>query len=118
MDKKAPYNIRSIPAYLLIHSIEYEEYVGEKSFGSEWRPKETINNVLFQSTTEMTISSDSREYETTGKIFLDAQKTAPFKMLGVGSKIKFKGRDLVVMDCSPKYAFDPDTPHHYEVRVM
>lgn len=113
-----PLNVRPIPVRLLIHSIGYEEYEGEKSFGSSWLPNETIDYVLFQPKTEWALDSKNREVEIKGIIFLDAVETKPYKPLTVGSKIKFKDWDLVVMDCSPLYTFDPTIPHHYEVRVM
>ncbi len=102
----------------MIHTIEYEEFVRDGSFGDEHAPVETISFVLVQPKSELKRDSNGEEVQTKGTIFLDAVNTPKFKPLKEKSKIRFKGTDYRVIACEALYALNPDVPHHYEVSVV
>jgi hypothetical protein len=108
--------IKPIPKYLLCHSIEYEEYLGQGNFGESWGDKETIDFVRFEPKISLRTDANGQEIQTTGIIFLDAVNTPNFKPLKVKSKVTFNGSEMRVHACKPFYAFD--SIHHYEVEVV
>ncbi|MET3504944.1 putative minor capsid protein [Halalkalibacter oceani] len=109
--------IRPIPKRVLIHSIEYEEFVRDGSFGDEFAPAETISFVLVQPKAELRRDGTGEEVQVQGVIFLDAVNTPNFKRLREKSKVHFNGHDYRVVACDALYALDPKTPHHYEVDI-
>lgn len=109
--------IKPIPKKLLIHSIEYEEFKEDGSFGEEFEPRETIGNVLVQPKTEIRRDLYEEEVQINAVIFLDATNTPKFKPLKEKSKVHFNGREWRVVSCDALYAFDPAKPHHYEVKI-
>ncbi|MEK4825128.1 putative minor capsid protein [Niallia sp. FSL W8-0951] len=111
-------NIPPIPKKLLIHTIEYEEFVKDGSFGEEFAPTETISYVLVQPSSKLRRDGNGEEVQTLGVVFLDAVNTPNFKRLKEKSKVRFKKKDYRVIECESLYALDPDTPHHYEVSLI
>ncbi|WP_017728499.1 putative minor capsid protein [Halalkalibacterium ligniniphilum] len=109
--------IKPIPRRFLIHSIEYEEFVRDGSFGEEFAPSETISFVLVQPKSELKRDSNGEEVQVQGVIFLDAVNTPKFKRLREKSKVKFNGNDYRIVACDALYAFKSNTPHHYEVDI-
>lgn len=109
--------IRPIPKKLLIHSIEYEEFKEDGSFGEEFHPIETITNVLVQPRTEIRRDYNNEEVEIQAVIFLDAVNTPIFKPLREKSKVHFNGRVWRVVSCEHLFTFDFSTPHHFEVGI-
>lgn len=109
--------IKPIPKRLLIHTIEYEEFVKDGSFGEEFAPRETIRNVLVQPKTEIRRDMYQEEIQIDAVIFLDAANTPGFKPLKEKSIVHFNGREWRVVACDALYAFDPEKPHHYEVKI-
>lgn len=111
-------HILPIPKGVLIHRIEYEEFDEDAGFGEKYLPKETIVNVLVQPKTEMRRSSAGEEIQINAIVFLDAANTPGFRPLKEKSKVRFSGREWRVNSCDALYAFDPVTPHHYEVSLI
>lgn len=110
-------HIKTIPKRLLIHSIGYEEFKGDGSFGEESHPGEIIENVLVQPKTEIRRDLYEEEVQIDAVIFLDATNTPKFKPLKEKSKVHFNGREWRVVSCDALYTFDPGVPHHYEVKI-
>jgi hypothetical protein len=110
-------DIRPIPKKLLIHSIEYEEFLGDGPFGEEYAEKETISNVLVHPKTLIHRDEKNEEIQINAVIFLDAVNTPNFKPLTIKSKVYFNGREWRVYQCEPYYTLNPDVPHHYEVMI-
>jgi hypothetical protein len=108
--------IRPIPKQLLIHSIVYEEYLGQGNFGESWGDPETIDCVRFEPKTAIRMDANGEEIETQGIIFLDAVNTPNCKPLKVKSKVTFNGIEMRVHACNPYYGFNQ--VHHYEVEVV
>lgn len=111
-------HIKPIPKKLLIHTIEYEEFKEDGSFGKVYLPKETISNVLVQPRTEIRRDSNNEEVEIQAIVFLDAVNTPLFKPLKEKSKIHFNGRVWRVASCEHLFTFDSARPHHYEVGIV
>lgn len=113
--------LHPIPKRNLIHTITYEEYKGEDPFGGggdDFAESETLSRVLFQPKSSLRRDGNGEEIQLTGIIFLDAKNTPDFKPLIEKSRITFNGKDMRVNACKPLYAFDPKTPHHYEIEVV
>lgn len=109
--------IKPIPKRLLIHTIEYEEFVKDGSFGEEFAPRESIESVLVQPKTEIRRDMYQEEIQIDAVIFLDAVNTPKFKPLKEKSKVHFNGREWRVVACDALYTFNPAIPHHYEVKI-
>lgn len=109
--------IKPIPKRVLIHTIEYEEFLKDGSFGEEFAPRESISGVLVQPKTEIRRDEIQEEIQIDAVIFLDAVNTPGFKPLKEKSKVHFGGREWRVVSCAALYTFNPDQPHHYEVKV-
>lgn len=109
--------IKPIPKRLLIHTIEYEEFVKDGSFGEEFAPSETMTGVLVQPKTEIRRDEIQEEVQINAVIFLDATNTPKFKPLKEKSKVHFNGREWRVVACETLFTFNPDKPHHYEVKI-
>lgn len=109
--------IKPIPRKLLIHTIEYEEFVKDGSFGEEFAPVETLTRVLVQPKTEIMRDSYQEEIQIDAIVFLDSVNTPNFKRLKEKSKVHFGEREWRVVACDALYTFDPAIPHHYEVKL-
>ncbi|MED1602604.1 putative minor capsid protein [Alkalihalophilus marmarensis] len=110
--------LKPIPKRLLIHTIIYEEYRGDSTFGgNDFSPPEDIPFVLVQPKSELRRDATGVEIQIKGTIFLDAKNTPNFKRLKEESRIKFNGEDYRVVGCDALYTTDPNTPHHFEVDV-
>lgn len=110
--------VKPIPKKLLIHTIKYEEFLRDGSFGEEFAPTETISFVLVQPSSKLRRDGNGEEVQTLGVVFLDAVNTPNFKPLKEKSKVRFKEKDYRVIECESLYALDPDMPHHYEVNLI
>ena len=110
--------VKPIPKELLIHEVDYEEYKGTGNFGDEWEDSVTIDHVRFEPETKITRDANGEEVKTQGTLFLDAVNTPKFRQMKVNSKVTFDGQEMRVNACDVLYAFDPDTPHHYEVELI
>src|SRR5690606_4069498 len=110
-------HIEPIPISLLIHSIEYEEFIKVSTYDKEYKPVEIIDNVLVQPIVSIKKDSRGQEVQTKAVIFLDSVNTPNCKELKVDSKITFGSLSGTVIACEPLYTFDTITPHHYEVTI-
>lgn len=109
--------IRPIPRRLLVHSVEYQEYLGSGRNGDTYADKVIIQRVLIQPSFQVkrTVMGDDRQIKAV--IFIDQKHSKPFIEMKPKSKIHYKGKDWIVNACSPIYAFST-TPHHYEVELI
>ena len=112
-------DIRSIPSRLLIHTIEYQEFKGEGTYGPEYEAPEKIGNVLVQMSTEIVIDSTSgEEVQAKGVIYLDPVNTPNYKPLKVKSIVRFQGEQYMVQGRGSHFTVSPDTPHHTKVVII
>lgn len=110
-------SVRPIPHNMLIHTIEYEEFVKDSTFGEEFKPREVITHVLVQPAKGLRIETNDTNIDNRSTIFLDRTNTPKFKELKQRSKVYFRGEELRVVGCKSLYDFHPEIPHHYEVDV-
>lgn len=110
--------INPIPRHLLIHEIEYEEFIRDGSFGEEFKDPETIVHVLVQPKTVLSRGSNNEEVQVRSIMFIDLMNTPNAKELIVKSKVRFNGKVMRVNACNAYYTLDPVTPHHYEVELI
>ena len=110
--------IKAIPKKLLMHIIEYEEFLKDGSFGEQFATMESISFVLVQPKTEMRRDANNEEVQINAIVFLDAVNTPKFKPLKEKSKVHFQGREWRVNACDALFAFNPTVPHHYEVGLV
>lgn len=110
--------VKPIPRNLLIHTITYEEFTGDAAFGEQFSPPVVIANVLIQPLHKTRRDSNGVEVEVNSLVFLDSVNTPLARPLISRSKVSFGADTLRVITCEPLYAFDPVTPHHYEVTLV
>lgn len=110
--------VKPIPPQLLIHTITYEEYLGEAAFGSKYADPLIMTDVLVQPVFKTKRHLEGVDVDIVARIFLDTVNTPMARSLLNRSKITFNGKVLKVVGCSPLYTFDPIVPHHYEVELV
>lgn len=111
-------NIRPIPRKLLIHTVIYEEYLGDEAFGESFGAPITVGRVLVQPLHKMRRDPNGEEVEIHSVIFIDSVNTPLARPFVGKSKVNFNGEDLRVVSCEPLYTLNPDVPHHYEVTLV
>ncbi|WP_353625729.1 putative minor capsid protein [Bacillus sp. JCM 19041] len=110
--------IKPIPRRLLIHTIKYEEFLRDGSFGDEFAEPVSFSFVRMEPKSSFRRNANGEEINLQGVLFLDAQNTPDYQRLKEKSKVHFKGREMRVYACEEYYAFDGKTPHHYEVELQ
>lgn len=108
--------IKSIPKRLLIHSIEYEEFIGSGTWDDEFAEPITIKNVRVEPVSRLNRSGESEGEQVSHVVFVDRMHSSSFPEFKVRSRITFRGVNREVVDVKPFYAFD-DKPHHYEIEL-
>lgn len=108
--------IKSIPKRLLIHSIEYEEFIGSGTWDDEFAEPITINNVRVESVSRLNRTGDSEGEQVSHVVFVDRRHSSSFPSFKIRSRIKFQGVSREVVDVKPFYGFDSE-PHHYEIEL-
>lgn len=106
--------IEPIPEELLIHSVVYEEFLGDTSFGKKWAPPVEITDVRVEPYTNLVATVDGEQIDVSSILFIDTENSSMTSEMKKGSRVKFGEDTMVVVECKPYYAFDPVTPHHYE----
>lgn len=113
--------IRPIPDFLLIHQVEYHEYLGNDGYDDTYAPPVVVEKVRVQpvkSGAQPTGESNRERPSGTLMLFYDCEKSSPHVDFKVDSKVVFEGKNYTVTSVTPVYAFDPDRPHHIEVRLV
>ncbi|WP_017379742.1 putative minor capsid protein [Paenisporosarcina sp. TG-14] len=108
---------RSIPKRLLIHSVNYEEYVGDDRYGETWAKPIEIKFVRVEPSRKVTSNANGEDIVAQSLIFIDAKHSKPFVKMEKGSKVTFNGVETFVNKVDPLYAFGPNI-HHYEIEVV
>lgn len=107
-------DIEPIPEELLIHEVTYEEFLGDTTFGKKWAPPIAITNVRIEPQSNLVATINGESIDVSSMLFIDAVNSSHKTELKKGSRVKFGQDNLTVVECKPYYAFDPNTPHHYE----
>lgn len=110
-------SIRPIPKKMLIHSIQYEEYIGDERWGDKWADPVTINHVLVQPATSLSRGSNSEDVVAQHVLYIDRKHSSKFPHMTEKSKVTFEGDTWEVHKVNPYYAFG-SIPHHYENELV
>lgn len=108
--------IKSIPKRLLIHSIEYEEFLGDDGWDDSFADPITINNVRVNPVSKLSRSNDSEGEQVNHVVFVDRKNSSHFPSFKIKSRITFNDITREVVDVKPYYAFDSE-PHFYEIEL-
>jgi|SRR5690554_3600435 len=108
--------IKSIPKRLLIHTIEYEEFIGSGTWDDEFAEPITINNVRVEPVSRLNRTGDSEGEQVSHIVFIDRQHSTPIPDFKIRSRITFRGVSREVVGVKPFYGFDSE-PHHYEIEL-
>lgn len=109
--------IRPIPLSLLIHSVTYEEYVGNDGWGETYLPPVTLENVLVQPTSNINRSNIAEEKQYKAILFFDMTHSSPKVTFKEKSRVAFNGETMTVQKVNTLYALST-TPHHIEVELV
>lgn len=108
--------IRAMPKAILIHSVEYKEYIGKGRYGKEYKEPITLENVLIQpvSSISRTNAMDSISYNSL--MFYDCVNSLPKKVeFKKESIITFNSEEMIINKINPIYTFNL---HHYELELI
>ncbi|PJZ00379.1 minor capsid protein [Bacillus vallismortis] len=109
---------KPIPANLLFHSIEYEEYAGDSNgWGGNFEPAQSIENVRVEPVTAIMRSNIRDDVEGESIVFIDRLNSTPYKKLKEKSRVTFEGKTYEIQRVKALYDENPGAPHHYEVEI-
>lgn len=109
--------IKAIPKRLLIHTIEYEEFVGSGTWDDEFASPITITGVRVEPVSRLNRSRDSEGEEVSHVVFVDRLHSSAFPDFKIRSRITFMDVSREIVDVKPFHDFDTNAPHHYEVEL-
>lgn len=108
---------RPIPRQLLIHTVEYEEYLNDDGWGDEFAEKVTIERVRMDVNEKVSRSQTSSGTKATNILFVDRTHSSPYPKFKKKSKIYWDGDEYEID--SVKALYDSDqVPHHYELGLV
>ena len=110
--------IKPIPLHLLIHQVEYEEYLGEDDWegGSQYEAPINLKNVRLEYSSELNRNNNSEQITYQARLFFDAHHSRPQDVNFVEkSKVTFNGDEMFVKEVHPIYDV---RLHHYEVVLI
>lgn len=116
-------NVIPIPLHMLIHTVEYHEYIGENG---EWGGSESsyaepiiLKRVRVQPNERLynTSTGDSVTFQSI--LFHDSVNSSPSKQtFKEKSKIVWNGKEMFIKEVEPLYTTNADRPHHTEVILI
>ena len=71
------YMIRPMPKAILIHSVQYKEYVGEDRYGNSFKEPITLKNVLIQPVSAITRGNIGENIIFNSLMFYDCTNSMP-----------------------------------------
>lgn len=108
--------IRPMPKAILIHSVQYKEYVGEDRYGNSFKEPITLKNVLIQPVSATTRGNIGESISFNSLMFYDCTNSIPKDITFTKkSIITFNGEEMVVNKVNPIYTFNL---HHYELELI
>ncbi|WP_430535957.1 putative minor capsid protein [Listeria rocourtiae] len=106
--------VRPIQRRLLIHDIEYQEYIAKGKHGEDWKRGIPIYRVRVEPTNKVVTSAEGDEIQSNTRIFIDRINSTPAFELAEKSKVIFDSKEYIVAAVSTFYAASPQV-HHWEV---
>lgn len=108
--------IRPMPKAILVHSVQYKEYVGEDRYGNSFKEPITLKNVLIQPISSIKRNNLGDLVSFNSLMFYDCTNSMPKNITFTKkSIITFNGVEMVVNKVNPIYTFNL---HHYELELI
>lgn len=108
--------IRPMPKAILIHSVQYKEYIGEDRYGNSFKEPITLENVLIQPVSSIKRNNLGDSVSFNSLMFYDCTNSMPKNITFTKkSIITFNGEEMVVNKVNPIYTF---SLHHYELELI
>ena len=108
--------IRPMPRAILIHSVQYKEYVGEDRYGNSFKEPIALKNVLIQPVSSIKRNNLGDSVSFDSLMFYDCTNSMPKNITFTKkSIITFNGDEMVVSKVNPIYTFNL---HHYELELI
>lgn len=109
--------VKPIPKRLLIHSVDYREYIQDDRWGDRFADPITLRFVRVEPATALNRDATKEEIPARAILFLDRVFTRPFVEPKEKSRVTFQGHEYEVHEVKALYAFGPDV-HHFEVVLV
>ena len=111
--------IGPLPKRWLIHSIEYEEYLGKDDWDNDkYANPIIINHVRFDNKTVFSRDSTQNKILAEAIVFVDARHSKPLPEFKERSKITFNGRTYTLKKIVDCYYPHKNEVRHYELEVI
>lgn len=111
--------IRPLPKNWLIHTIDYEQYMGMDDFGGDaYEEQVTIEHVRVDLTTVSSRDGMQNTIVANGVVFIDAIHSEPLAPFTERSRIIFNECEYIVTKVVPCYHPQSNEVHHWELEVL
>jgi hypothetical protein len=111
--------IKPIPKNILIHSVEYEEFVQGDGFETEdgFKPAVTLTNCRVEAASNIKRTNTGEELQYKALLFFDVVNSSASGQfeLKEKSRVTFDGKTMYVNKVNPIYGF---SLHHYEIELV
>lgn len=105
-----------MPLEILIHEVQYEEYIEQGRHGNDFKEPITLEQVLVQPVSSIKRTNHADEVAYNSLMFFDCVNSRPSDVTFIKkSKIIFNGETMIVNKVNPIYTFDL---HHYEIELI
>jgi hypothetical protein len=109
--------VKPIPKRLLIHSVDYREYIQDDRWGDRFDDPVTLRYVRVEPASDLRRDATKESMPSEAVLFIDRVHSSPFIEPKEKSRITFRGREYEVHQVKALYAFGPEV-HHYEVVLV
>lgn len=109
--------VRPIPKHLLVHSVEYQEYLEDGRWGDSFADPVTVSFVRVEPASSLDRDSSKEEIVAENVLFIDRVHSQPFILPKQKDRIIFDGREFEVHRVEVFYAIG-DRIHHVEVELV
>ena len=110
-------SIRPIPKRLLIHSVDYREFIEDQRWGDGFADPVTLEFVRVEPATSMNRDTSKEEVVARSVLYIDRVHTKPFVQPKEKDRVVFQGKEYEVHKVDVHYAFGPRI-HHLEVELV
>lgn len=110
-------DVPQIPKELLIHSVAYYEYDPANSWGAAFKDPVYLERVRVEPSDKLVKGANGENVVSVATLFVDSVNSGPTPLpaFTLKSKVIFEGREMFIVSPDPLFAFDPFTPHHWEI---
>ncbi|KGL44486.1 hypothetical protein EP56_07755 [Listeriaceae bacterium FSL A5-0209] len=99
---------------LLIHNVEYKEYIPKSAYGEEWEEPVPVNRVRVQPVNRVVKTSNGDDIQSSTLIFIDRINSSPAFRPSEKSIFIFDNREYNVVSVDEVYTRGSNV-HHWEV---